>query len=47
MEAQLSLYLDWLVDSMSQKSDYTYTFRDKKGCNIEDVMEEIHSIDCV
>jgi len=47
MKAQLSLCLDWLVNSMSQRSDYTSTFRDKKGCSIEDVMEEIHSIDGV
>jgi translation elongation factor EF-1beta len=25
----------------------TLTFRDKKGCSIEEVMEELHSIDGV
>jgi hypothetical protein len=37
--------LDKLVDSVSTKSECTSTILDKKGCSIEEVMKEFHSIE--
>ncbi|KAI5585082.1 hypothetical protein BDE02_06G122400 [Populus trichocarpa] len=37
--------LDKLVDSVSTKSECTSTVLDKKGCSIEEVMKEFHSIE--
>jgi hypothetical protein len=37
--------LDKLVDSVSTKSECTSTVFDKKGCSIEEVMKEFHSIE--
>jgi hypothetical protein len=39
--------LDRLVESVSMAKRSTPTSRDKKGCSIEEVMEELHSIDGV
>jgi hypothetical protein len=47
MGAQLFAYLDRLVESVFMAKKSTPTFRDKKGCSIEEVMEELHSIDGV
>uniref|UniRef100_A0A6N2KYW1 Uncharacterized protein n=1 Tax=Salix viminalis TaxID=40686 RepID=A0A6N2KYW1_SALVM len=35
---------DHLVDSMSTRSDSTSLHMDKQGCNIREVMAQIHSI---
>jgi len=45
MGAQLFACLDRLVESVFMAKKITLTFRDKKGCSIEEVMEELHSID--
>jgi len=37
--------LDKLVDSVSSKSECTSSVFDKKGCSIEEVMTEFHSIE--
>jgi len=47
MGAQLFACLDRLVESVSMAKRSTPTSRDKKGCSIEEVMEELHSIDGV
>jgi hypothetical protein len=47
MRAQLFDCLDQLVKLVSIARESTTVFRDKKGCNIEEVMEELHSIDGV
>jgi len=45
MGAQLFSSLDWLVDSVSTRSEYASSGWDKKGCSIEEVMKEFHSIE--
>jgi len=47
MRAQLFTCLDQLVKSVSIAKESTIVFRNKKGCNIEEVMEDLHSIDGV
>ncbi|KAI5592352.1 hypothetical protein BDE02_04G145200 [Populus trichocarpa] len=47
MRAQFFDCLDQLVKLVSIARESTTVFRDKKGCNIEEVMEELHSIDGV
>jgi len=42
--SQLFSRLDKLVDSVSTKSECTSSGLDKKGCSIEKVMKEFHSI---
>jgi hypothetical protein len=42
--SQLFSRLDKLVDSVSTKSECTSSGLDKKGCSIEEVMKEFHSI---
>jgi hypothetical protein len=37
--------LDRLIVNVSIKSDCTSTIKVKKGCSIEEVMKELHSID--
>ena len=43
--SQLFSRLDKLVDSVSTKSECTSSVLDKKGCSIEEVMKEFHSIE--
>ena len=43
--SQLFSRLDKLVDSVSSKSECTSNVFDKKGCSIEEVMTEFHSIE--
>ena len=47
MRAQFFDCLDQLVKLVSIARESTTVFRDKKGCNIEEVIEELHSIDGV
>ncbi|KAI9394681.1 hypothetical protein POPTR_005G127650v4 [Populus trichocarpa] len=44
MGAMLFSHLDRLVESVSIATNYTMPSRDKKGCNIQEVMEELNSI---
>jgi hypothetical protein len=43
--SQLFSRLDKLVDSVSTKSECTSNGLDKKGCSIEEVMKEFHSVE--
>ena len=43
--SQLFSRLDKLVDNVFTKSECTSSVLDQKGCSIEEVMEEFHSID--
>jgi len=43
--SQLFSRLDKLVDSVSTKSECTSSGLDKKGCSIEEVMKEFHSVE--
>ena len=45
MGAQLFACLDRLVESVFMAKKSTPTSKDKKGCSIEEVMEELYSID--
>jgi len=47
MGAQLFACLDQLIESVSITKESTTPCRDKKDCSIEEVMEELHSIDGV
>lgn len=44
MEAKILSCLDRLIDSVLIASNCTMPSRDKKGCSIQEVMEELHSI---